>query len=171
MKLPKFDIRFLYVMYTFAFWWRFKCGIANNVERRRSEIEAGLSSAMNRKVRVRVAASVPSMFGESQEAKIHRWLAPFRDNGMVYHSGYSEWFWFWIPNFVLAVIIWIVCYLNGYHISACYVALITLQPFYPLPAVILVFAVLVMEIVLVFSGIFVAGGIVYLAVQLFNYLL
>ena len=170
MKIPKVDIRYLYVMYTLSFWWRFKCGIANDVERRRAEIEAGLSSAMNRKVRVRVAASVPSVFSETQEAKIHRWLAPFRDNGMVYHSGYSEWFWFWIPNFALAAVVWAVCYLNGYYLPACYVALITLQPFYPLPAVIIVAGVFVVEVVLVFSGIFVAGVIVYLAYQIFNYL-
>ena len=144
MKIPKVDIRYLYVMYTLSFWWRFKCGIANDVERRRAEIEAGLSSAMNRKV---------------------------RDNGMVYHSGYSEWFWFWIPNFALAAVVWAVCYLNGYYLPACYVALITLQPFYPLPAVIIVAGVFVVEVVLVFSGIFVAGVIVYLAYQIFNYLL
>ena len=64
-----------------------------------------------------------------------------------------------------------MCYLNGYYLSACYVALITLQPFYPLPAVIIVAGVFVVEVALVFSGIFVAGGIVYLAYQLFNYLL
>lgn len=167
MKLPKIDIRFLYVMYTYSFWWRFKCGIAADVERRRTEIESALSSAMNRKVRVRVAMSVPSLFSESQEAKIHRWLTPIRDKGMVWHSGYSEWFWYWGLNFVLAVVAWASCYLNGYYLPGCYVALITLQPFYPLPAALIVFAVFLAEIVAFLVGVFL---IVFIIFQSYNFL-
>lgn len=161
MKLPKFDIRFLYVMYTFAFWWRFKCGIASDVERRRTEIESALSSAMNRKVRVRVAMSVPSLFSESQEAKIHRWLAPIRDKGMVWHSGYSEWFWYWGLNFILAAVAWVACYLNGYYLPGCYVALITLQPFYPLPAALIVFAVFLAEVLAFLAAVLLTGTIIF----------
>lgn len=163
MKLPKFDIRYLYVMYSHSFLWRFKCGISGNIKSRRAQLEKELSEAMNRDVRVRVAMSVPSLFSESQEAKIHRWLNRIRDRGMVRHSGYSEWFWYWHLNFCVAVVVWAVCYWNGHYLSGCYVALITVQPFYPLPAVIIVAAVFIIEIALFI-------GAVVLIVSIFSQL-
>lgn len=164
-KLPRIDIRWLYVFYTYAHPYRFKIGIAKDVEQRRAGVEASMSSAMNRRVKIRVALYVPSIFSESQEAKIHRWLYRLRDRGMVQHSGYSEWFWFWILNFGLAVIVWAVCYWNGYYLEGCYVALITMQPFYPLPPVLIVVAVFVMEIVVFLAGAFLAGFILFHAYQ------
>jgi hypothetical protein len=53
MKLPKLDIRWLYVFYTFSHLFRFKVGIAKDVEQRRASVEASMSSALNRRVKIR----------------------------------------------------------------------------------------------------------------------
>ena len=145
MKLPKFDIRYLYVFYTYSALYRFKCGISNNVERRRVEVEQALTSAMNRKVRVRVALSIPSLFSEAQEAKIHRWLDRIRDKGMVWHSGHSEWFWFLNP--ISAVCLYLILKHYGANVTPCHIALFAILPVFPADAFLLVFAVFLAEII------------------------
>lgn len=80
---------------------------------------------------------------------------------MVWHSGYSEWFWYWGLNFILAAVAWVACYLNGYYLPGCYVALITLQPFYPLPAALIVFAVFLAEVVAFLAAVLLTGTIIF----------
>jgi len=165
MRLPKFDIRFLYVMYSYSFLYRFKCGITNNVERRRIQIEQELSAAMNRQVRVRVAMHVPSLFSETQEAKIHRWLSRIRDRGMVQHAGYSEWFWYINPMF--AALLFFALRQAGASVTPCHIALFALIPVFPADAALLVFAVFFIEIVLFLAAVAAVCFITFHAYQFF----
>lgn len=159
MKLPKLDIRWLYVFYTFSHLFRFKVGIAKDVEQRRASVEASMSSALNRRVKIRVALYVPSLFSEAQEAKIHRWLNPIRDRGMVQHSGYSEWFWFVSP--ITSVCLYFILRHYGANVTPCHIALFAILPLYPADAALLVFAVFVVEIMAFLAGVFIAGFIIY----------
>ena len=159
MKLPKFDIRYLYVFYTYSALYRFKCGISNNVERRRVEVEQALSSAMNRQVKVRLALSVPSLFSEAQETKIHRWLDRIRDKGMVWHSGHSEWFWFLNP--ITAVCLYLILKHYGANVTPCHIALFAIMPVFPADAFLLVFAVFLAEIITVFGTVGIAVAIIF----------
>lgn len=157
MRLPKFDIRFLYVMFTYSMLYRFKCGITNDVSRRRQEIETSLSRAMNRQVKVRVAICIPSLFTEQQEAKIHRWLHGLRDRGQKVHSGYSEWFWYLNP--LGAVSLFFLLRHYGANVTPCHIALFAIAPLFPLDAVLLVFAVFLAELITVLAVVLIAAYI------------
>ena len=163
MKLPRIDIRWLYVMYTFSHLFRFKVGIAKDVEQRRASVEASMSSALNRRVKIRVALYVPSLFSEAQEAKIHRWLNPIRDKGMVHHSGYSEWFYF--LNIGSAFGIYLISKHYGLNVTPCHIALYAIIPLFPLDAALLVFAVFMAEIIIFLGSVVLAGFILYHAFQ------
>lgn len=165
MKFPKLDIRWLYVFYTFSHLFRFKVGIAKDVEQRRASVEASMSSALNRRVKIRVALYVPSLFSEAQEAKIHRWLNPIRDRGMVVHSGYSEWFWFVSP--ITSVCLYFILRHYGANVTPCHIALFAILPLYPADAALLVFAVFVVEIMAFLVGVFAVGFITF---HLYNYI-
>lgn len=155
MRLPKFDIRFLYVMFTYSMLYRFKCGITKDVSRRRQEIETSLSRAMNRNVRVRVAMCIPSLFSEAQEAKIHRWLHGLRDRGQRLHSGYSEWFWYLNP--IGAVALYYLLRHYGANVTPCHIALFAVVPLFPLDAVLLVFAVFLAELITVIAALLIVA--------------
>jgi hypothetical protein len=159
MKLPKFDIRFIYIFYTYSALYRFKCGISNDVERRRLEVEQALSSAMNRNVRVRVALYVPSIFSALQEAKIHRLLQPFRDRGIVRHSGYSEWFCF--LNLVSGLLLYLILKHYGANVGPCHIALVAILPVFPADAFLLVFAVFLFEIIVFLFTVGIIGTAIY----------
>ena len=154
MKLPKFDIRFLYVFYTYSEFFRFKIGITNNVSRRRTEVEQALSSAKNQQVKIRVALYIPSLFSETQEAKIHKWLSFCRDRRIVWHSGYSEWF-IW-PNIISSVCIYLILKHYGANVTPCHIALFTILPVFPADAFLLVFSVFMVEIIVFLLAV---GGI------------
>lgn len=148
-------------MFTYSMLYRFKCGITNDISRRRLQIQNELSQAMNRNVRVRVALYIPSFFSEHQEAKIHRWLHGLRDRGVVKHSGYSEWFWYLNPIFAVCLFFLLRHY--GANVTPCHIALFALIPLFPLDAVLLVFMVFLLELIAVI-------GVLLGAAYLFMYL-
>lgn len=159
-------ITFLYVMYCYDFPYKFKCGITTDVERRRLEIQAQLSAALQQQVLVRVACWIPTFVAERHEHRIHTWLAPLRVNGMVFHNGYKEWFYY--ANPISATIITVLFYYWGLKVSGGYWLAFMAIPLFPLDAVLLVFVVLVFEIIIIVAGLLVLFGSVYLFTKCFK---
>lgn len=164
MKLPR--IGWVYCFYCFAFPWRFKIGISTDYRARRKGVEIDLSRAMNMPVKVRTALAVPSLFRESQEARMHRWLNTFSAS-MPQHAGYSEWFWGWMPNAIGALICAAVWAYNGGTVNPWAVVAAALFPVPVVPALMLA-ALLVAEVVVVclFIAAFLAG--ISFALQTFS---
>ena len=112
MKLPRIDIRYLYVFYCHSLPFIHKNGISENVEKRRKEIEYDLRQAYGEPDLVlRRAISLPSIITKTQEARIHRILTKC---GLKYRgipksvSGYSEFFWYANPisSGIICYILW-----------------------------------------------------------------
>lgn len=164
MKLP--TIGWVYCFYCFAFPWRFKIGISNDYQARRKGVEMDLSRAMNMPVKVRVALAVPSLFRESQEARMHRWLATFSAS-MPQHAGYSEWFWGWMPNAIGALICAGVWAYNGGTVNPWAVVAAALIPVPIVPALMLA-ALLVAEVVVVCIFIVAALAVISFTFQTFS---
>lgn len=145
MKIP--TIGWVYCFYCFAFPWRFKIGISADYAARRKGVEIELSRAMNMPVKVRVALAVPSLFRESQEARVHRWFGAFSAS-MPHHAGYSEWFWGWMPNAIGALICAAAWAYNGGTVNPWAVVAAALCPVPVIPALLLA-ALLVAEVLVV----------------------
>jgi hypothetical protein len=145
MKLP--TIGWVYCFYCFAFPWRFKIRIARDYRARRVGVQHDLTRAMNMPVKVRVALAVPSLFRESQEARLHGWLRPFSAS-MPHHAGYTEWFWGWMPNAAGALFCAAVWALAGGSVNPWAVVAAALLPVPVVPAL-LVAALLVVEVVII----------------------
>jgi hypothetical protein len=64
-------VRRLYTLYCLALPWRFKIGIAYNVEDRTAQIQGELSREIGRPVYVRQALAVPLLFPERTERWMH----------------------------------------------------------------------------------------------------
>lgn len=151
MKLP--TVGWVYCFYSFAFPWRFKIGISSDYKSRRKAVEMELTRAMNFPVCVRVALAVPSLFRESHEGRVHRWLTRFSAS-MPHHAGYTEWFWGWIPNAFGALSVSAWYWLNVGPVEPLWIVVAALLPIPIVPALLL--AVLLAVEVLVICGTIVA---------------
>lgn len=160
------QIGWVYCFYCFAFPWRFKIGISRDYRARRKAVEVDLSRAMNMPVRVRTALAVPSLFRESQEARMHRWLDTFSAS-MPQHTGYSEWFWGWMPNAIGALIFAGAWAYNGGTVNPWAVVAAALFPVPVVPALMLA-GLLVIEVAVICGGIIAVFAAIGFAFQTFS---
>jgi len=126
MKLPKLDLRYIYVLFSFSLPWCCKIGIAKDVKARKAQIQRELCGAMNRDVKIRHMLFLPAMFSESSEAKLHSAFRRLNRRGMPNHAGYSEWFWSF--NIVSGLLLYFIGGKFGLNVVPAHIALVALAP-------------------------------------------
>lgn len=168
MKLPKFDIRWIYVFYTYAIPFVHKDGITESVSRRRKEIEDALRAAYgDESIVLRKAIAVPSIFTKNQEKRIHR---IWRFFGLGYSgvpksvSGYSEFFWYFNP--LTSGLLCYGLYKFGIDVNTRDWLLFAVIPVYPADPVLLTLFISLCELIIVFGSIFL---VVFLGFRIYEY--
>jgi hypothetical protein len=94
---------YIYILFSWDFPMRGTLGVAPDVETRRLDMQATLSSILSRDVTVRVIWKMPVATHPAYdiETAIHRALHPLRCTSI---PGSGRTFWYWIPNLVTALV-------------------------------------------------------------------
>lgn len=148
-------VRRLYTLYCLALPWRFKIGIAYNVEDRTAQIQGELSREIGRQVYVRQALAVPVLFPERTERWMHQKFAVLRAK-VPYHRGHTEWF--TIRNYATAFI-WL--FWLGYSGGTMTISRVAITAFlflvpFPLDGVLLQVVVAVAQVAAGLFGLYLA---------------
>jgi hypothetical protein len=169
MKLPKIDIRWNYVFFSYELPYVHKPGISENVEQRRLRVQQTLREAYgNERIVLRTAIAFPSLFSTAQEARIHRVFTWFRlKHNYIPRtvSGYSEFFWYLNPVFGTAL--FFVLRHFGVDVNVRDIFIFALIPVYPVDVVLVVFALSLIEVVLFIVTVVAVSFISFHAYQFF----
>jgi len=126
MKLPKLDLRYIYVLFSFSLPWCCKIGISGNVSQRIAQIQRELSASMGFQVRVRCLIALPVMCAETTEARLHRMFHRLNRKNMPYHAGHSEHFWY--LNILSGFGLYVFGGMAGLNVSAAHIGMVALIP-------------------------------------------
>lgn len=129
--------RKLYALYSWSLLWRFKIGIAYDVDQRIQQLQYELSGAIGRPVTVSKALAIPVLFPEKTEAYLHGKLQMLRAY-VPRHAGHTEWF--NIRNFAASMAFIFGCEYLGLPWQWYHCVLIFFFP-YPLDGVLFLAAV------------------------------
>lgn len=137
-------LRYIYTLYTFSLPWRFKIGIAYDVQQRIGQIQYELSRQTGKQVLIRKAMAVPVFFPESAEQRLHHWFAALRAK-VPYHRGHTEWF--GIVN-IATLAIWLrflAAHSEAFTMQRFYISLFLLLVPFPLDGVLLQVVVMLLH--------------------------
>jgi len=159
MKLPKLDLRYIYVLFSFSLPWCCKIGISKDVNQRKAQIQRELSAAMGYNIIIRRATfDLPSLFAESSEAKLHWFFRRLSRKNMPCHAGKSEWMWY--LNILTGLLFYFVGGEIGLNVVPAHIALIAIIPIpFDFALLVLAFAFIV------YCLVFIAGAIGFWVVR------
>lgn len=89
LPVSKLDYRYIYVLGNTRYLFRYKIGIARNLENRKRGINNSLKGSTYEIFSVKV------FFAQAIEQFLHRLYSPL--NARMYGSGKTEWFWLTLP--------------------------------------------------------------------------
>lgn len=138
-------------MWTLAYPFAFKVGISRDPKARRAQIEAELKANAFVNAPVKLLLSVPSIFREQHEARLHRWLEPCRAK-IVKHSGHTEWFYSFIPNALLGALLYILSPDGFRYDKFVLFALFAFAPF-PVGAIVALLVLSIIEVAALIASI------------------
>lgn len=100
--LRKFDYRYIYIMANWAYPFRYKIGIARNVEKRKAGIDRSVRGNIIDLFWIRV------LFAQRIEQFMHWLYAPL--HAKMQGSGKTEWFWmiFPITPIFFLILVWLI---------------------------------------------------------------
>ncbi len=100
--LKKFDYRYIYVLGNWAYPFRYKIGIARNVEKRKAGIDRSMSGGIYDLFWIKV------IYAQKIEHFLHGVYSPL--SAKMKGSGKTEWFWMIFPvtPILLLILIWLI---------------------------------------------------------------
>jgi hypothetical protein len=88
-RISRLDYRYIYILGNTRYLFRYKIGIANNVENRKNGINNSLSGTTYEIFSVKV------FYAQRIEQLLHAIYSPL--HARMYGSGHTEWFWMLLP--------------------------------------------------------------------------
>lgn len=138
-------------MWTLAYPFAFKVGISRDPRSRRRQIERELQGSAFVSAKVNLLLSVPSLFKERHEQKLHKWLEPCRAK-VPEHSGHTEWFYSFVPNAALGALLYILSPDGFRYDKFVLFALFAFAPF-PVGAIVALLVLSIIEVAALIASI------------------